>query len=323
MNKMMIKDGAINKQLREQIQKYGIELIDQKKELFVRNGASLRNTDFVSKKIKVIVDKIDGGKASSKRLLHFQFDNREKQLDLNLLIGPGEKSSRQYLYNLTDKNDLFNTRQKNLSNKWSGIYRTRLLDYGSNPEIEKTKLFETLKDKFETFCKTDLLKIEKFFTAQHYYQNFVENKSDEIEDDITKINNDNSLSGTDKTVLIKARKGQGKYRESLIEYWKACSITGCKNPNFLRASHIRPWKDSNNKQRLDPYNGFLLTANFDLLFDQGFISFCNKGNIIISNALDLDTQNILGVEPSISINLVEEHLPYLEFHRNEVFRKYN
>jgi hypothetical protein len=144
---------------------------------------------------------------------------------------------------------------------------------------------------------------------------------DDLEDDINIINNDDSLSQTEKTVLIKARKGQGKYRESLIEYWGSCSITACKNTSLLRASHIKPWKISNNKERLDHFNGLLLTANFDLLFDQGFISFCNKGNIIIANALDQDTQNILGVSQNISIDLVEEHLSYLEFHRNEVFLK--
>ena len=143
---------------------------------------------------------------------------------------------------------------------------------------------------------------------------------DEIENDINNINTDISLSLTEKNTLIKARKGQGKYRDSLINYWSACAVTNCSNLNLLRASHIKPWKNSNNDERLDPFNGFLLTANFDLLFDQGFISFCNEGKIIISNSLDQQTLDILGIDKTISVNIVKEHVPYLEFHRKMVLR---
>lgn len=143
---------------------------------------------------------------------------------------------------------------------------------------------------------------------------------DQLDEDINNIKNDDSLSKTEKLTFIKARKGQGKYRDSLIKFWGACAITGCDNKSILRASHIKPWKSSSNKDRLDTFNGLLLTANFDLLFDQGLITFCNQGNIIISNNLDQKTQSILGVDIDITISLLQEHLPFLEFHREVVFQ---
>ncbi|MFT5297939.1 MAG: hypothetical protein ACI92X_002088 [Dokdonia sp.] len=145
--------------------------------------------------------------------------------------------------------------------------------------------------------------------------------SEQLDKDLINIAHDDSLSETDRIILIKARKGQGIYRDSLIKLWGACAITGCDNKSILRASHIKPWKSSNNKDRLNRFNGLLLTANFDLLFDQGLITFCNQGNIIISSNLDQKTQKILGVNLDISIDLAQEHFPFLEFHRSEVFQK--
>lgn len=132
------------------------------------------------------------------------------------------------------------------------------------------------------------------------------------------IINDISLLETEKQQLIFSRIGQGDFRKLLIKYWGECCITGLKFPALLIASHIKPWKNSNNYERLDIYNGLLLTPTFDKLFDQGFISFSDDGDIIYSKkiAQHLDTLNLA---PNLKINLQNEHLKYMQYHRKNIF----
>lgn len=130
------------------------------------------------------------------------------------------------------------------------------------------------------------------------------------------IINDNSIDSTEKESIIKSRIGQGIFRQNLIDYWKGCSITECKTTSLLVASHIRPWRKSDNKQRLDVYNGLLLIPNFDKLFDKGYISFDDNGKIICSDFLSENDRKILGVRQSMHLKHVgESHLPYLRYHR--------
>lgn len=126
---------------------------------------------------------------------------------------------------------------------------------------------------------------------------------------------------TEKENLIKCRIGQGKFRDQLIEYWKSCSITGFKNIDLLIASHIKPWRDSSDIERLDVYNGLLLTPNLDKLFDKGYISFKDNGEILISK--DLTDYEALGVKKDMKTAISEQHKRYLEFHRTNIFEAYN
>ena len=65
-----------------------------------------------------------------------------------------------------------------------------------------------------------------------------------IEQAITSSN----IPDTEKTALVKSRVGQGSFRESLLQYWNGCCcISGMDFIPLLRASHIKPWKDANNK----------------------------------------------------------------------------
>lgn len=126
---------------------------------------------------------------------------------------------------------------------------------------------------------------------------------------------------TEKESLIKCRIGQGKFRDQLIEYWNSCSVTGFKNIDLLVASHIKPWRDSSNIERLDVYNGLLLTPNLDKLFDKGYISFKDNGEILISK--DLIDYEALGVKKDMKTAISEQHKRYLEFHRTNIFEAYN
>ena len=130
-----------------------------------------------------------------------------------------------------------------------------------------------------------------------------------------------SKSKTERKTLISARMGQGVFRSNVLSLWDyCCAVTGSTTPTSIRASHIKPWKVSNNSQRLDPYNGLPLVATFDALFDGGLISFGNDGKIIISNRLTAKECKRLAVRPTHTIGKVHSKTKrYLEYHRSNVF----
>jgi hypothetical protein len=131
-----------------------------------------------------------------------------------------------------------------------------------------------------------------------------------------------SVSETTRDALIKSRIGQGPYREKLIKYWSGCAVTGCKNVELLIASHAKPWIKSNNDERLDPFNGLLLTPNLDKAFDKGFITFMDNGDIKLSLHLPISTYKALGINESMRLTKTEtKHLPFLQWHRNYIFKK--
>ena len=131
---------------------------------------------------------------------------------------------------------------------------------------------------------------------------------------------DHSLTSTEKEQLVKARVGQGAFRDALMVHWhRRCSVTGCTIEQVLRASHIKPWRVSSNAERLDPFNGLLLTANIDILFDRGLISFNDDGTLTHARAIRERTLRELGCDPTVRLKLDRRHAPYLEYHRSEIF----
>lgn len=136
------------------------------------------------------------------------------------------------------------------------------------------------------------------------------------------IVSDTSVIETEKLSIVKARVGQGVFRErvSLIE--KKCRITGVDNPVHLIASHCKPWRDSNNQERLDGENGLLLTPSIDHLFDRGFIGFENNGRLIISPVAHRPSLQLMGIDTSQTVNVgnfSSGQQKFLEFHRKSVF----
>lgn len=156
-----------------------------------------------------------------------------------------------------------------------------------------------------------------YSNALKKYLEFLKNTSYELEKDIEDIISNRSYSETNKVTLIKTRIGQGKFRSGLLKYWKGCAITGYKTPTMLVASHIKPWRDSNNQERLDTFNGLLLTPNLDKAFDNGFISFDSTGKILISKLLE--KPNMMGVNSGMNVDFNLYHHKYLDYHRNSIF----
>ena len=129
------------------------------------------------------------------------------------------------------------------------------------------------------------------------------------------------LQETERQAVIQSRIGQGKFRADLVQFWGRCAVTGCQKLEVLRASHIKPWRKSKNQERLDVYNGLLLTPNLDVAFDAGYISFDDDGKIIISRYLSGDDRDRLGIHLKLSISgLTKQHKKYLQYHRKHIFK---
>lgn len=122
---------------------------------------------------------------------------------------------------------------------------------------------------------------------------------------------------TMRAALIQARVGQGAYRADLMKAWgNKCAVTGCAIPEMLRASHVKAWKDSTNKERLDPENGLLLAAHLDALFDRGLISFTKDGKMQVAPKIAPDAGEIWGVGMPLRLKPSGGLLGYLEHHRS-------
>lgn len=132
-----------------------------------------------------------------------------------------------------------------------------------------------------------------------------------------------TLLGTEVERLVRQRVGQQTFRQAQLDYWGgACAVTGIAVPEVLRASHAKPWADClSDAERLDVFNGFLLSANLDALFDRFLISFDADGLMLVANALHDREKQRLGIDRPARLHwLAEQHQPYLAYHRASFVR---
>lgn len=107
-----------------------------------------------------------------------------------------------------------------------------------------------------------------------------------------------ALKETVKASLIMARRGQGVFRNRVQLIEQKCRVTGVTSDKLLIASHIKPWKHSDNQERLEGNNGLFLSPHVDRLFDGGFISFTPKGAMLVSPRLDSDVLPKWKIDPT-------------------------
>ena len=105
-----------------------------------------------------------------------------------------------------------------------------------------------------------------------------------------------NLSPCEKRQMINARMGQGIFRENVELIEKDCRVTGVLDRRHLRARHIKPWKFCNDREKLDGFNGLLLSPHIDHLFDRGHISFADNGRVLHLNAFESVRDKGLGSE---------------------------
>ncbi len=143
-------------------------------------------------------------------------------------------------------------------------------------------------------------------------------EADPVLADIEDINNSN-IQETEKKQLTNARVGQGKFRKQVLGQWNnTCCVTGFTLLDCVVASHIKPWRKSDNAERLSPDNGLPLISHLDKLFDRGWISFTTAGNIMISEALGDEDRERIGL--NTSMRLTKEPNELMQFflkHHNE------
>lgn len=141
-------------------------------------------------------------------------------------------------------------------------------------------------------------------------------KLDDVSLDIAALNSDPFLKETTREQLIQARVGQGAYRKGLESLWdNKCSVLGFTNRSVLRASHVKPWKLSNDQERLDPENGLLLTAHLDALFDAALITFSRSGEMVIAPVLSESDRQLIPLGDRLRKEPSPQLAAYLEHHR--------
>ena len=166
--------------------------------------------------------------------------------------------------------------------------------------------------------------LEKIATQNNQIHATIDQTSDQISSDLieNEIENNESINPTFKTQLIKSRRGQGIFRSNVCSIENACRITGIQDQRFLIASHIKPWRLSNDKERLDGNNGLMLSPHIDQLFDKGFISFQNNGELMVSEEISASLLKSWGIPLKFTtLKFNNKQINYLEFHRNEIFKR--
>lgn len=220
-----------------------------------------------------------------------------------------------------------------ITKKTCGDYVTRMKflahDYSLDETLTKEKVDEILRQEDLKRQGRKVYSSKKslsdFRAGLNMFLGFINSDyhkriTDSIIAEIRSIEKDNTINATEKDSIVKSRIGQGSFRKDLIEYWHGCAISHCPLTWMLIASHIKPWKDADNQERLDVYNGLLLLPNYDKLFDLGYISFNRNGRIMCSRLLDNFDKDVIGLTNDMNlVKLDMRHLPYLKYHNENCF----
>lgn len=238
--------------------------------------------------------------------------------------------------------DFFNWMMKNSGLAESSVYKyTRAVNTVSDEMFDRRVVNKSLLTmnlveldiailnifENEFFVEKNTRGKRMYSNALKQYRYFVleEMEDDEAERRIEKeISVSDILTETEKQTLVKARIGQGRYRQNLMKkYNHQCIVTGIDKSKLLVASHIKPWAICENSERVDIENGLLLSANMDRLFDSGLISFTDNGYMLISSFVGKDNVSRLHISTDIQVNLraTVRLLAYLEYHRDVLFVK--
>ena len=217
--------------------------------------------------------------------------------------------------------------------KTSGDYVTRLKFLASKYDINSSLTEEDIQsilgreetDRQKRNVYSSRKSISDFRSGLRKFLNFIQSDyhkllQETIREKEKAVIESPKLSETEKQAIISARIGQGCFRNNLIKYWHGCAVSRCTKTSLLVASHIKPWCESTNEERLDTFNGLLLLPNYDKLFDSGYITFDPAGNMVCSKLLSENDKKILGLDKNLSlVSLEEKHRKYLKFHQNSCF----
>ena len=147
---------------------------------------------------------------------------------------------------------------------------------------------------------------------------FLRDASQEEQERITSYLARTDIAPSTKKRFVETRISQRLFRDSVLSYFHGkCAITGASR--LLIASHIKPWAICNDAERIDPYNGLLLSPTYDKAFDSGLISFNHDGQVMIRDDFMRDA-TLLGISVSASLsNYTAMHDKYMQFHRANIY----
>jgi hypothetical protein len=190
--------------------------------------------------------------------------------------------------------DLLETLAPILPNKYSPI---RPHSGDGNQGVYLAEIPEAVFDAVVTAGVVDDILLARGGANSLTFQVVKERLDDTVE---RLVETDEALDSTTKDAVIQARRGQGVFRRNVEAIEAACRLTGIRNPVLLIASHIKPWRSCTTpSERLNGMNGLMLTPDADLLFDRGFLTFEDDGEVRISTRFDLDDLRRLGLaEPA-------------------------
>ena len=168
----------------------------------------------------------------------------------------------------------------------------------------------------------ELLKdVEKHYRDALGKKQIESNTSVDLAKEVDRIEAEvSNLKGEEREAVIRCRVNQGIFRKRLMNRYNRCCLCPVSNKSFLNASHIKPWAVSEDAEKLERDNGFLMCPNHDTLFDKGYISFGDDGRIIISSELAEIDKIFMNVNSDMCIELTEGNKRYLQYHREHVFR---
>lgn len=173
-------------------------------------------------------------------------------------------------------------------------------------------------DFFDGLDENGVLRVAIKFFFKRVVANRVEEYLEQYPKFDIEVPKELQIKNTDSSTVVKSRIGQGAYRKSILYRWgNRCAVTGFYGESkVLVASHIVPWREATDKERLDVNNGILLSPLYDSLFDKHLISFGDEGEILLSNKLKSTPYSKLNIDGKEKIiGFKEENMEYLKRHR--------
>jgi putative restriction endonuclease len=155
------------------------------------------------------------------------------------------------------------------------------------------------------------------FTETHVVRD--SDPSAEVLEDLHRIDSDTSIPETQRLQLTKARIGQGLFRKRVMLLDAHCRVTGVEDPRLLIASHIKPWRDATNAERISGYNGIMLSPHVDALFDERLITFEDDGRMRVHDALPMRVLEQWSIDPCANVGKFHPQQCAFLLHHRKLF----
>jgi len=143
---------------------------------------------------------------------------------------------------------------------------------------------------------------------------------------------------TERLGVGRVRLAQHRFARNVLQNWQgACAFCGFqprtlpRSHGLLRASHVKPWAQSEAREKVDVRNGLAACPIHDAAFDQGHITVSPDRRIVRSSALE---RSIANVDPQVDLYFgrvlrteitpeaatVLPHHAYLTYHHDHVYK---